>query len=204
MGNHKWAYRIYCEEGLSIRLKTPRRKWACLYRVGRRETSGPNEIRAMGFMPDRLFDGRPFRILTAVDIHTREAFALVPRVSFRAYRVIDELDRLAKWRGRPLSLPVDNGPECAARVRDQRVYLNGVEIDFSRPGKPTDDAFIEAFNGRFQTECLNACWFLPLVEARYRIEEWRCDYNDDRPHVVLGGLTPTAFATQAQSARKIA
>lgn len=91
----------------------------------------------------QLFDGRPFRILTVVDIRTREAFALVPRVSFRAYQVIDELDQLAKQRGRPLNLQVDNGPEFAGRIREQWVHSNGVEIDFSRPGKPTDDALIE-------------------------------------------------------------
>jgi len=89
-------------------------------------------------------------------------------------------------------------------AEDQWAYLNGVEIDFSRPGKPTDNAFIEALNARVRAECLNASWFLSMADARDRIEEWRCQYNEDRPHSALGNLTPTAFADQARQARKIA
>src|SRR5918993_106765 len=85
---------------------------------------------------------------------------------------------------------LDNGPEFAGRMLDQWAYLNAVEIDFSRPGKPTDNAFIEAFNSRLRAECLNASWFLSLADARRCIEEWRIDYNEDRPHLALGGLTP--------------
>jgi putative transposase len=99
---------------------------------------------------------------------------------------------------------VDNGPEFAGKVLDQWAYLNGVGIDFSRPGKPTDNELIEAFNGRLRAECLNASWFLSMADARDRIEEWRCAYNDDRPHSALGNLTPRAFASQARRARKVA
>ena len=88
-----------------------------------------------------------------IDGHTREALATVPRVSFRAYQVVEVLDRLAAGRGRPKSLRVDNGPEFAGKVLDQWAYLNGVEIDFSRPGKPTDNGPIEAFDGRLRAEC---------------------------------------------------
>ncbi len=88
------------------------------------------------------------------------------------------------------------GPKLAGRRLDQWAYLNGVEIDFSRPGKPTDNAYIESFNG-LRAECLNASWFLSLADARERIEDWRCHYNEDRPHTALGGLTPRAFANQA-------
>jgi putative transposase len=106
--NHKRTYRIYREEGLSIRPKVPRRKRAWRYRQGRPEVGGPNEVWAMDFMSDQLFDGRPFRILTVVDCHTRESLAIVPRVSFRAYQVIEALDEIARIRGRPKSLRVDN------------------------------------------------------------------------------------------------
>ena len=112
----------------------------------------------MDFMADQLFDGRPFRILTVVDCHTREGLASAPRVSFRAYQVVEVVDHLAKERGWPKSLRVDNGPEFAGRMLDQWAYLSEVEIDFSRPGKPTDNAFVEAFNARFRAECLNASW----------------------------------------------
>jgi putative transposase len=109
-----------------------------------------------------------------------------------------------RLRGKPKSLRVDNGPEFAGRMLDQRAYLNGVGLDFSRPGKPTDNAFIEAFNSRLRQECLNALWFLSMADARSRIEAWRIDYNQNRPHTSLGGLTPEAFAAQINEARKFA
>ena len=202
--NHKRTYRLYREEGLSIRPKLPKRKRAWRYRQGRPAVGRPNEVWAMDFRSDQLFDGRPFRILTVVDGHTREALSLTPRASFRAFQVVEVLDALVRLRGRPKSLRVDNGPEFAGRMLDQWAYLNGVEIDFSRPGKPTDNAYIEAFNARLRAECLNASWFLSLADARERIEEWRCHYNEDRPHTALGGLTPRAFANQAATARELA
>jgi len=114
------------------------------------------------------------------------------------------IEKRTTLRGRPKSLRVDHGPEFAGRMLDQWAYLNGVEIDFSRPGKPTDNAYIESFNGRLRAECLNASWFLSLAGARDRIEDWRCHCNDDRPHTALGGLTPRAFANQAVIARELA
>jgi hypothetical protein len=89
----------------------------------------------------------------------------------------------------------DNGPEFAGKMLDQWAYHNGLEIDFSRPGKPTDNAFCEAFNGRVRSECLNASWFLSMADAIERIEEWRCHYNNDRPHAPLGNLTPERVCT---------
>lgn len=155
-------------------------------------------------MSDRLFDERPFRILTIVDCHTREALATSARTNFRAYQVIDELDRIARLRGKPRSIRVDNGPEFAGRLLDQWAYLNKVELDFSRPGKPTDNAYIEAFNSRLRQECLNAAWFLSMADARSRLNEWRDDYNENRPHSALGNLTPSAFAALLEPARKVA
>ena len=118
--------------------------------------------------------------------------------------MIEVLDQLVRTRGKPKSLRVDNGPEFAGQLLDHQAYLNGVEIDFFRPGKPTDNAFIEAFNARLRAECPNASWFLSLADARDRIEEWRCHHNEERPHSALGNLTPRAFANQAQRARKVA
>jgi putative transposase len=99
---------------------------------------------------------------------------------------------------------VDNRPEFAGRLLDHWAHLNGVEIDFFRPGKPTDNAFIEAFNARLRTECLNASWFLSLADGRVRIEEWRCHPNEEQPHSALRNLTRRAFANQAQPARELA
>jgi transposase InsO family protein len=103
-------------------------------------------------------------------------------------------------RGKPKTIRVDNEPEFAGRLLDQWAYLNGVGLDFSRPGTPTDNAFIEAFNARIRAECLNASWFLFLGDARERIEAWRIDYNTERLHSALGHLTPRAFARQALTA----
>jgi putative transposase len=200
---NKRIYRLYSEEGLSIRTKLPRRKRAWRYRVGRPAIGAPNEVWAMDFMSDALFDGRSFRLLTVVDCCSREALATVARANFRAFNVVEVLDRLIMERGKPNSIRVDNGPEFAGRLLDQWAYLNGVELDFSRPGTPTDNAFIEAFNARIRAECLNASWFFSLADARERIEAWRIDYNTERPHSAPGHLTPRAFARQAQHARRI-
>lgn len=202
--NHKRLYRLYCEEGLSIRTRSPKRRRSCRYRSGRSKVGAMNDVWAMDFMSDRLFDGKPFRILTIVDCYTREALATSARTNFRAYQVIDELDRLARIRGRPRNIRVDNGPEFTGRLLDQWAYLNKVELDFSRPGKPTDNAYIEAFNSRVRQECLNASWFLSMADARNRINEWRTDYNENRPHSSLGNLTPSDFAAQLNPTRKVA
>ena len=187
-------YRLYVEEGLSIRAKTPRRKCAWRYRSGRPEIAGANDCWAMDFMSDALYDGRAFRILTVVDCHSRELLAIVPRTNFRAYQVTEVLGRLVQARGRPKSLRCDNGPEFAGRMLDQWAYLNGVEIDFSRPGKPTDNAYIETFNGSLRDECLNLHWFDTVTEARQLIDAWRVDYNVSRPHMALGNLPPSEYA----------
>ncbi len=202
--NHKGTYRLYAEEGLPIRPKTPRRKRAWRYRVGRPSAAAPNEAWSMDFVSDQPFDGRPIRILAVMDARTREALSIVPRADFRAFDVVAELTRLARDRGRPKALKVDNGPEFAGRMLDQWAHLNGVEIDFSRPGKPTDNARIEASNARLRAERLNASWFPSLADARDRLEAWRREHNEGRPHGSLGNLTPRAFAEQAQHARKVA
>ncbi len=202
--NHKRIHRLYAEEGLSIRTKLPRRKRAWRYRKGSPGAEAANEVWAMDFMSDQLFDGRPIRILTIVDIHTREGLSTTPRANFRAAQVVEVLDQLVRLRGKPRSLRVDNGLEFAGRLLNHWAHLNKVEIDFSRPGKPTDNAFIEAFNARLRAECLNASWFLSPADARARIEEWRRHYNEERPHSALGNLTPRAFANQAGQARKVA
>ena len=191
--NAKRIYRLYCEEGLSMRMKAPRRRRAWRYRSGRPAIAGINDCWAMDFMSDALFDGRPFRILTVVDCHSRESVAVVARANFRAFHVVEVLDRLARERGKPRTVRCDKGPEFAGKMLDQWAYLNGVTIDFSRPGKPTDNAFIEAFNARLRAECLNAHWFLSLADAAEKLEVWRRDYNEQRPHSAIGNKVPAAL-----------
>ena len=192
--NHKRVYRLYCEEGLTIRRKAPRRHASSQARSERRAAEAANRVWAMDFLSDALSDGRRFRVLTVVDTFTREG--LVARADFRftGDQVVAALEGLTAERGAPASIRVDNGPEFVGRSLDLWAYFNGVTLDFSRPGKPTDNAYIEAFNGRLRQECLDPNWFLCLDDAREKIEAWRARYNREHPHSALGYLAPGEFA----------
>ena len=107
------------------------------------------------------------------------------------------MTRITSMRGAPKTIRVDNGPEFISKALDRWAYENGVKLDFLRPGKPTDNAFVESFNGRLRDECLNTHWFLSLADARTKIEAWRRDYNESRPHTALGWLTPVEYAASA-------
>ncbi len=202
--NHKRVYRLYRLEGLVIRQKTPRRKRSSRYRGDRLEVSQPNQTWAMDFVSDSLFDGRQIRILTVVDCYTRESLSVEPRASFGASQVVEVLDRLVRQRGVPQTIRCDNGPEFAGRLLDQWAFFNRVELDFSRPATPTDNAYIESFNARLRQELLNASWFLSLADARSRMEAWRKEYNQERPHTALKNLTPNEYARRAQQPAGVA
>ena len=148
----------------------------------------------MDFVSDALFDGRRLRALTVVDAYTREALAIEVDQGIKGEQVVDVMARLALVRGAPGAIRVDNGPEFVSKALDRWAYANSVTLDFSRPGKPTDNAFVESFNGRLRDECLNAHWFLSLADAKAKIEAWRRQYNESRPHTALGWLTPREFA----------
>ena len=190
--NHKRVYRLYCLEGLRMRPKRPRRHVSSRRRDFRTQASRPDERWAMDFMSDELFDGRRIRMLTIVDHFTSESLAIEVDGSLGGQRVVEAL-----WGRKPKTISIDNGPEFTSKRLDQWAYLNGVELDFSRPGKPTDNAMIEAFNARLRAECLNESWFLSLEDAREKIEGWRRHYNGERPHSALGNLAPEAFALLA-------
>jgi putative transposase len=157
----------------------------------------PNECWSMDFMSDELYNGQRIRLLTLVDNFTRESLSITVDQHIRGLDVADVLTGVGLAQGLPKKIQVDNGTEFTSKKLDQWAYLNGVELDFSRPGKPTDNAFIEAFNGRVREECLNQSWFLSLEDAREKIEDWRMEYNDSRPHGALGNLSPKEFATTA-------
>ena len=194
MVNHKRVYRLYREEGLSLRLKRPRRHVSAANRERQPAATAPNELWSMDFVSDALFDGRRLRALTVVDAFTREALAIEVDQGIKGEQVVDVMTRLAFIRGTPRTIRVDNGPEFVSKALDRWAYENEVTLDFSRPGKPTDNAFVESFNGRLRDECLNAHWFLSLADAKAKIEAWRRQYNESRPHTALGWLTPQEFA----------
>jgi len=129
-----------------------------------------------------------------VDNFSRESLAIEVEQGIRGEQVVGVLDRLKFIRGVPKVTRVDNGPEFISKIMDKWAYENGDTLDFTRPGKPMDNAFMESFYGSFRNECLNVNWFLSLQDARVKIEAWRIDYNDYRPHSSLGDMTPSDFA----------
>lgn len=162
---YKLVYRLYIEEGLHMRSKRPRRHKSCQVRRPRTATARLNESWSMDFMADQLFDGRRFRLLTLVDNFSRESLALRAAQRFRGDDVVRVLEMVTAERGVPRTIRLENGPEFISKSLDWWAYFNGVKLDFSRPGKPTDNAFIESFNGKFRRECLNQHWFLSLEDA---------------------------------------
>jgi len=144
----------------------------------------------MDFMSDRLADGRTFRVLTGVDQFSREGPLWEADRSMTGRRVVECLDRLAWFAGKPESITMDNGSECCSRALDAWTYQNGVRLDFIRPGRPVENGFIESFNGKRRDECLNTEIFFTWEDARQKLERWRKDYNEHRPHSALGGLPP--------------
>jgi putative transposase len=167
--NVKRTYRIYNELGLQLRNKTPKRRVKAKLRGDRCEATRPNETWAMDFVHDQLATGRKIRVLTVVDTFSRFCPVLDPRFTYRGEDVVQTLDRTCAAVGYPKTIRVDQGSEFISRDLDLWAYARGVVLDFSRPGKPTDNAFIEAFNGRFRAECLNAHWFLSLADAREKM-----------------------------------
>ena len=161
-----------------------------------------NQAWAMDFMSDALADGRKLRVLTVIDLYTRESPAIRVGTRFTSGQVAEVLAGVALGRGVPREVRVDNGPEFTGKILDLWAYLHDVTLDFSRPGTPTDNAFIESFNGRFREECLNQHYFLSIEEARATAEAWRAEYNEERPHSALGNLAPREFAESKAGVKK--
>jgi putative transposase len=192
--NHKRVHRIYVQAGLNLRAKRPRRRKAAAARMDRPILTAPNQLWSMDFVADALFNGQRFRALTIVDNFTRECLAIELACSLRGDDVVAALDQLRLRGGCPARIQVDNGPEFISMVLDRYAYEHGITLDYSRPGKPTDNPFIESFNGSLRDECLNTHWFLSLADAREKIESWRTDYNHFRPHSSLADMSPVQFA----------
>lgn len=198
--NHKRVERLYREEGLSLRRRRRRKRLSHL-RVVRERPQAANHTWAVDFVHDSLIDGRRFRVFTTIDEFSRESPALEVDVSLSGARVTRVLDRLCDTRGVPAVIQSDNGPEFTSRVMDQWAYEHGVRLQFIEPGKPIQNAIIESFNSRLREECLNEHTFVSLDDARRKIEQWRIQYNRERPHSSLGYLAPEEFAARARQIR---
>lgn len=201
--NHKKVYRIYCEDGLHLRHKRPRRNVTAAHREKRPAVLRIDQCWSMDFVADNLFNGRRIRALTLVDNFSRECLAIHVDQMIKGKGVVQVMERLRLFTDRcPERIQVDNGPEFISKDLDKWAYENGVILDFSRPGKPTDNALIESFNGSFRDECLNVNWFLSIDDAGKKIEAWRQEYNSFRPHSSLGDLTPEQFRKKFSASQK--
>lgn len=193
--NHKRVYRLYREEGLAMRIRQRRRiRW--IGTVSGSVATRANERWSIDFVSDCVSTGRVIRMLTVVDDCTRECPAIEVDSSLGGLRVRRVLDRIASERGLPEAIVLDNGPEFRGRALAAWSEERGVRLEFIQPGKPAQNAFAESFNGRLRDECLNANWFTSLSDARRKIEDWRQDYNQQRPHSSLNYLPPAEFARQ--------
>lgn len=192
--NMKKVYRLYRELGLQLRNKTPKRRVKAKLREDRATAVHSNDVWAMDFVHDQLATGRKLRILTVVDTFSRVSPVLDARFSYRGEDVVATLEKACLVAGYPKTIRVDNGSEFISRDMDLWAYQRGVTLDFSRPGKPTDNAFIEAFNSKLRSECLNTHWFLSLEDACQKLEQWRRHYNEDRPHSAIGNIPPIMLA----------
>jgi putative transposase len=198
--NHKKLFRIYREEGLAVRRRRGRKR-----ALGTRRPilvpDGTNCRWSLDFVSDAFSDGRRFRILCIVDDFSREALATVPDISLSGERMTRELDEVILRRGNPDMIVSDNGTEMTSHAVLKWCKDNVINWHYIAPGKPTQNAFVESFNGRLRDECLNENLFGNLAEARHIIENWRIDYNTQRPHTSLGGLAPAVYAQQNRNHR---
>jgi len=191
--NVKRVYRLYKQEGLSLRLKARKKRVSAL-RPARVEAQTPNEHLSMDFMSDKLASGKRFRVFTLVDNFSRVSPAIEADFSLKGERVVQVLEGVARQQGSyPKVISVDNGPEFISKALDEWAHRHRVKLSFSRPGTPTDNPFIESFNGRLREECLDQHWFESLAEARAVLERYRIEYNTLRPHSSLKDRTPAEY-----------
>ena len=195
--NHKKLYRLYREEGLSVR-KRGGRKRALGTRAPMAIPQGPNQRWSLDFVSDTLTDGRRFRVLCVIDDFSRECLATVVDNSLSGERVARELDQIAETRGYPCMIVSDNGTELTSNAILKWQKERRVEWHYIAPGRPMQNGFVESFNGRLRDECLNEHLFDSLRHARRLIAAWRSDYNHQRPHTSLGGLTPREYANRSR------
>jgi putative transposase len=192
--NHKRVHRVYREAGLAIRRK--KRKHCAREGKPLLERSAANQEWGLDFVHDAVECGRAIRVLSVVDACTRESLALEVDTSFASRRVTRVLEGILAERGMPQAIRCDNGPEFTSRYFLAWCWERKIELVHIQPGKPTQNAYVESFNGRLREECLNVSWFQNLFDARRKIAAWRKEYNETRPHSSLGYRTPEEFARE--------
>lgn len=200
--NHKRVYRIYRALGLNLKRRTKKRIPDRI-KQPLEELKHPNTVWSMDFVSDALYDGRRFRMLTIIDEFNREALDIEIDTSLPSMRVIRTLERIVGYRGMPNALRVDNGPEFISHQLQEWCNGRHIALYFNRPGKPTDNARIERFNGSLRRELLDAYLFMSLREVKIMANEWIEDYNYNRAHSALGKLTPMEYLERYKGVLKI-
>jgi putative transposase len=199
--NHKRIYRVYTDMKLNIRRRAKRR---LPQRVKQPLTipTTPNQMWSIDFMSDSLVDGRKFRLFNVMDDFNRESLAIEVDTSLPSLRVIRVLEKLIAERGCPANIRCDNGPEFISHKLEEwcNDKTRKINLQFIQPGRPMQNAYIERKNGSLRRELLNAYLFYSLAEVRARSEEWRIDYNTERPHKSLKYLSPLAYLQKQQAA----
>ena len=193
--NHKRVERLYSEEKLQVRRRR-RKKIPVSERQPLIRPGAPNEVWSMDFVFDRVASGRAIKSLVIVDDATHESVAIVVEHSMGGNQLIRVLDEVCAKRGKPAVIRTDNGPEFIGKAMLNWAYRSGIALKLIEPGKPNQNAYVESFNGRLRDECLNEHWFTSIKHAKVVIEDWRRDYNEQRPKKSLGGLTPASYAKQ--------
>ena len=196
--NKKRIHRLYRLEGLQVRMRARRKKRLSLHRGVVPPASGRDQAWSMDFVHDQLVTGRAFRVLTVIDQWSRESVLMEANVALTGHSVVDALEALSARRSLPKAITVDHGTEFTSKALDEWAYRRGVALDFIRPGKPVENAFIESFNGRLRDECLNVYSFTDVGHAQQLLDAWRLDYNHRRPHGALGHLTPSEYVERSQ------
>jgi putative transposase len=190
--NHKRVYRVYCALKLNLRRKGKKRLPS---RSPEPLTvpAGMNQCWSIDFMCDSLFCGRRFRTFNVVDDYNREALAIEVDLSLPSTRIVRVLERIVSWRGYPAKIRMDNGPEFISITLADWADDHGVQLEFIKPGKPTQNSYVERFNRTYRTEVLNMYAFRRLSEVRQITNDWIREYNEERPHDSLGNLTPREY-----------
>jgi putative transposase len=197
--NHKRVYRLYTEQKLSVK-RRKKVKRPITERAELLVPDMPNEVWSIDFVMDSLANGRKLKCLTIADDKTHECVDIAVDHGISGLYVTRVLEQAARFRGFPQAIRTDGGPEFTSRVFMGWMHTNGIEHLLIQPGKPTQNAYIESFNGKFRDECLNEQWFETLSQARKAIADWRKDYNEVRPHSSCGRIPPAIYAQKLRHA----